>query len=397
MEKISLKHAKRLALLRQGLLKRQPFGKGIKAANEAIKRLSYNQIDTISVINRTHHHVLWTRVPSYQKGMLHQLLAEEQKIFEYWSHAAAYLPIADFRFSLPRKHALNTGENHWFERDPKMMNWVLDRISAEGPLQARDFKAPKGYQKTEMWSWKPAKIALEQLFMEGQLMVRERRGFQKVFDLTERVLPSHVDTRFPDPVEYGRYLALRAIDAHGIATKEEMGYLRKAKRKKTIIEALGQMQEEGIIIPVEIQEQVYYTRPEYLDQLPLRLPKKHVHLLSPFDNTVIQRKRLSNLFDFEYQIECYVPAPKRKYGYFVLPILWGDEMVGRVDLKADRKQKVLFVKNLVFEPGLSIEEPLLVALAAKLKALAQFNDCEALVVERSFPDVSSVLLREFKK
>ena len=144
MEKISLKHAKRLALLRQGLLKRQPFGKGIKAANEAIKRLSYNQIDTISVINRTHHHVLWTRVPSYQKGMLHQLLAEEQKIFEYWSHAAAYLPIADFRFSLPRKHALNTGENHWFERDPKMMNWVLDRISAEGPLQARDFKAPKG-------------------------------------------------------------------------------------------------------------------------------------------------------------------------------------------------------------------------------------------------------------
>lgn len=397
MEKISLKQAKRLALLRQGLLRRQPFGKGKEAANEVIKRLSYNQIDTISVINRTHHHVLWTRVPSYQKEMLHQLLAEDQKIFEYWSHAAAYLPIEDFRFSLPRKHALNTGESHWFERDPKMMNWVLDRISAEGPLQARDFKAPKGYQKTEMWSWKPAKIALEQLFMEGLLMVKERRGFQKVFDLTERILPSHIDTRFPDPVEYGSYLALRAIDAHGIATKEEMGYLRKAKRKKTIIEALSQMQEEGIIMPLKLHEQVYYTRPEYLDKLPLRLPKKQLHLLSPFDNTVIQRKRLSSLFDFEYQIECYVPAPKRKYGYFVLPILWGDEMVGRIDLKAERKQKKLLLKNLVFESELTIDDTLLTALGAKLKALAQFNGCESLVVERTFPDVSSELLRAFEK
>lgn len=397
IEKISLKQARRLALLRQGLLKKQPFGKGKQATLEAIQRLSYVQIDTISVINRTHHHVLWTRVPNYQKDLLHQLVAEKKQVFEYWSHAAAYLPIDDFRYSLPRKHALNTGENHWFDRDPKMMSWVLERITAEGPLQARDFKAPKDYQKTEMWSWKPAKIALEQLFMEGNLMIKERKGFQKVFDLTERVLPTHIDTRMPTPLELATYLALRTIDAQGLATQKEMGYLRKANRKKLLVEALQQLVEEGIILPVLLDEQIYYSRPAYVEALPIRLTQKQLHLLSPFDNSTIQRKRLKNLFDFDYQIECYVPAPKRKYGYFVLPILWGDEMVGRVDMKADRKQQVFYIKNLVFEPAAVIDDELLAALAAKLKALAQFNDCEKLVVERSEPDVGQELVVGFEK
>lgn len=395
MEKISLKQARRLSLLRQGLLKRHAFGKGMQATLEAIRRLSYVQIDTISVINRTHHHVLWTRVPGYQKEFLHRLMTEEKQVFEYWSHAAAYLPMEDFRFSLARKHALQSGENHWFDRDPKMMKWVLDRIEAEGPLQSRDFKAPHGFQKTEMWSWKPAKIALEQLFMEGKLMVRERKGFQKVFDLTERVLPEGVDTRVPGPEEMGRYLALRAIDAHGLASPEEMGYLRKAKRKKPLPDAIAELMEEGVISSVAVGEKTYFTRPEYLEWLPLRAARKQLHFLSPFDNTVIQRKRLKSLFDFDYQIECYVPAARRQYGYFVLPILWGDEMVGRADFKADKKEKVLFIKNLVFEPESAIDDSLLAALSQKLKALADFNQCESLVVEKSFPDVRQELLAGF--
>jgi uncharacterized protein YcaQ len=278
-----------------------------------------------------------------------------------------------------------------------MMDRVLDRIAAEGPLQARDFKAPKGYQKTEMWSWKPAKIALEQLFMEGRLMIKERKGFQKVFDLTERVLPVGIDTNMPSDLEMGKYLALRAIDAHGVAAKDEMGYLRKAKRKNTLNEALIQLTEEGAIIPVSVDAQTYFTRPAYLETIPLKVPKKQLHLLSPFDNTVIQRKRLKTLFDFDYQIECYVPAPKRKFGYFALPILWGDEMVGRLDPKADKKTKVFYVKNLVFEPGFVVDDAVLAALADKLKALALFNDCDTLVVERSVPDIGKELSELFGK
>ncbi len=394
-ESISEKQARRLALDRQGLLRKDSFGKGKAGTLAAIRQLSYVQIDTISVINRTHHHVLWTRVPGYQKEFLHELMTSENEVFEYWSHAAAYLPMEDFRFSLPRKHSLATGENHWFDRDPKMMKWVLDRIEAEGPLQARDFKAPENYQKTEMWSWKPAKIALEQLFMEGKLMIKERKGFQKVFDLTERVLPEGIDTSLPGPEELATYLALRAIDAHGIATKEEMGYLRKSKRKRALDEVLFQLTEAGEILPVSLNEQQYYTRPSFLEMLPLRLGKKQLHLLSPFDNSAIQRKRLKQLFDFDYQIECYVPAPKRKFGYFVLPILWGDELLGRLDPKADKKLKTLFIKNLVFEDKAVIDDALLAALAAKLRELAHFNGCEKLVVEKAFPDVGKELEKRF--
>lgn len=397
LEKISSKRARRLALMRQGLMQKEAFGKGIEATFAAIAQLSYLQIDTISVINRTHHHVIWTRVPTYQKEHLHQLLATEKRIFEYWSHAAAYLPIEDYRYSLPKKYALAAGEKHWFKRDEKLKRDVLDRIRDEGPLQARDFKAPKSYKKTEMWDWKPSKIALEHLFMEGELMIKERKGFQKVFDLTERVLPAGIDTSLPSELEMAKYLALRCIDAHGLATPKEMGYLRKSKRKKALPQALEELCEAGKIQPVKFEDEVYFSRGVYLEKGTKSLRNRQLFLLSPFDNLVIQRNRLKRLFDFDYQIECYVPAPKRKYGYFVLPILWGDQMVARLDPKADKKQKKLFIRNLVFEDHFKADDAFLSALASKLKALALFNDCEKLRVEKAPLGVGEVLEHLFKK
>lgn len=176
------------ALNAQGLLRAQPYGSGLVGAKKAINHLGYVQIDTISVVERAHHHVLYSRVPKFKPDMMNQMLLNKD-IFEYWSHAAAFLPIADFRFSLPYKHAIKNGQTHWYRNpDKKLMNELLARIRSDGPLRSRDIETDTKKQ-AGWWDWKPAKKALEQLYMQGDLMVSEREGFQKVYDLTERVLP----------------------------------------------------------------------------------------------------------------------------------------------------------------------------------------------------------------
>jgi hypothetical protein len=219
---------RRIALDRQGLLKTDCFGRGKRATLRAIEQLGYVQIDTISVVERAHHHVLWSRVPNYQPKFLDQLVAE-RKVFEYWFHAAAWLPMSDYRFALPRMAQIN-GERSWFEGiDRKLMHEILVRIEAEGPLRARDFEDTRA-SSTGWWDWKPAKQALEQLFMQGELMVSGREGFQKRYDLPERVLPDTVDTRMPTMDEYASHLIETTLRAHGFASIKSMTYLRKGKQ-----------------------------------------------------------------------------------------------------------------------------------------------------------------------
>ena len=188
---------RRIALDRQGLLKREPFGRGKRATLKAIEQLGYVQIDTISVVERAHNHVLRARVPNYENHHIDKL-QREGRIFEYWFHAAAYLPMRDFRFALPRMHAMRSGEERWLRsRDQKLMREVLATVRETGPLKARDFEDTRR-GRGGWWDWKPAKSALEQLFMQGDLMVTGREGFQKIYDLTERVLPADTDMRTPD-------------------------------------------------------------------------------------------------------------------------------------------------------------------------------------------------------
>lgn len=201
---LSLEEARILALKSQGLL--QPnFGKGKAGTLSAINHIGYVQIDTLSVAARAHHHTLWTRVPDYKEDYLNQLLEKDKSIFEYWSHAASYLPMNDYRFSLRNKKGYADGKSHWFGQDKKMNKFVLDRIKAEGPLQSKDFEHRRN-GPGNWYEWKPAKKALEQLFMEGKLMVVKRQGFQKVYDLSERVLPSNVNTDLPTEKEFAEYL-----------------------------------------------------------------------------------------------------------------------------------------------------------------------------------------------
>lgn len=387
MQTISQKTARKLALHAQGLLQSNPFGSGEKGALACIDHLGYIQIDTISVVQRAHHHALWSRVKNYTPELLDKLL-QKKRIFEYWSHAAAYLPMANFRFYLPLMHAHRNGELHWFKKDQKLMNFVLDRIKSDGALTARDFQDPNEKRKEGWWDWKPAKKALEQLFVEGRLVVCERAGFQKIYDLPERALPADLDFTMPSRLEMAKFFILAAIRAHGLVTEQEIYYQRTILRPH-VKTGLAELLEAGDIVKVSVENipsVSYYAFPNRLEQTGKLRCQNMVTILSPFDNAIIQRKRAQNLFDFDYQLECYVPAPKRKYGYFCLPILWGDRFLGRLDAKADRPNQVFVIRNLVIEAELKKSDRFLPVLTKALWQFAEFNGCDAIKFEKTIPD-----------
>ena len=379
-ESLSKIEARKLTLLSQRALPSSTTGLAINATLSAVEHLGYIQIDTISVIQRAHHHTLWNRNPRYQASQLDHLV-EDGKVFEYWSHAAAYLPMRDYRFSLPRKRAFATGEQeHWFERDKRMEKEVLRRITEEGPLMARDFE---GDRKGD-WKAKPAKAALENLLMQGDLMSRRRVNFQKVYDLTERVVPKGTDTTVPAPEEHAHHLIHRYLQAHGLGQAAEIAYLRKGM-KGLITQTMKEMETSGELVRLQVGDEDYHALPDSLELLSKPLPRSRLKILSPFDNLVIQRKRLQTLFDFDYQIECYVPEAKRMYGYFTLPILWDGKLVARMDCKVDRKEALLNIHHLALEPWLKKTDAFLQALNKELKRFMAFNGCEQVRVHRTSP------------
>jgi len=392
---LSIQEARKLALHSQRVLTANRRGKAIDATCEVINHLGYVQIDTISVIQRAHHHTLWVRNPRYRQEHLNQLM-QQGRIFEYWSHAAAFLPISDYRFTLPAKREFVNGKRWWYKCDPEIKRQILDRITQEGPLQSRDFQN-HGKKRLSMWQWKPAKIALEQLFMEGQLMVVRRDGFQKVYDLAERVLPDQVDTSMPDKGEFLRHLILRYLKAHGYGSASEIAYLRDGL--KPVVQAeLMALAENGEIVPVQILGNkpgtALFALPDYPDLINKPLARSRVRILSPFDNLVIQRKRISALFDYDYQIECYVPAAKRKYGYFCLPVLWDGNLVARMDCKADRPSRTLIVRNIALEGRINRMDAFYAGFTEALTGFMTFNQCDSLALEKiPDPGLRSVLDR----
>lgn len=398
MESLSDQEARKLVLLSQGIPTSPPPGKSpahsLNATYTAIKNLGYIQIDTISVIQRAHHHTLWNRNPRYQNSHIDDLLSGKQ-IFEYWSHAAAYLPMKDYRYSLPRKKSVKNGSlDHWYERDEQLMKSVLKRISKEGPLMARDFEN-KGKKPGE-WNSKPAKKALEYLFMQGELMVPYRKKFHKVYDLTERVLPENTDTSIPDSREYARYLIKRYLGANGLGQPSEVGYLLKNSRL-IINEAMMEMASNGELLHVKLGDAVYCVLPASLELLNKRLPRTKAKILSPFDNLLIQRKRTSTLFNFDYQLECYVPEKKRKFGYFVLPVYWDGSLRARMDCKADRKESTLHILSFYLEPGIRNMDTFLPALLKELLSFMDFNACKNIRIHRTSPSFISSELEKLLK
>lgn len=396
--------ARRIAVNAQLLDGSATLPDGKEGVAQTIEKLGYVQIDTIAVIRRAHHHTLWTRRPGYEPDMLHELQAEDRRVFEYWGHAASILPMSDYRFYIRRMWSYRQPKGKWQQRRLEthghLMEPVLERIRREGPLASRDFKPPPGTKRGTWWDWKPSKVALELLFSRGELMVTARRGFQRLYDLTERVLPAGVDTSVPDEDELGRFLVRRALSAHGVAPEREIHGHIPACRKEVVAQAVLDLLDAGQVVRVRVgeEERACYALRETMETAgALERAPKRVALLSPFDNAIIQRARTKRLFGFDYALECYQPAAKRKHGYFVLPILWGEELVGRLDPKADRKQQTLIIRNLFFEAGFGDFGAFLAPFVGQLAAFARFNACESVRFEKVAPEGIKTTLEELLK
>lgn len=391
MNILSPQQAKQLVISTQFLSHQTHSNQPLETTLSAIEQIGYIQIDTISVVERAHHHTLWARNPHYLPTQLDDLVAN-RSVFEYWSHAAAYLPMKNFRYTLLRKQALASGEQkHWFKRDLKLMQLVIDRITQEGPLMAKDFANTKG--KLSEWQTKPSKQALENLFMEGKLMITSRKNFHKVYDLTERVLPKHIDTSTPTTEEYLRFLITSYLQANGLGLVSEMVYLLKGL-KRAVNSTLKTMVESGEIVEVSVQNQTYYTLPHLLKTIDAVPHFTEVKILSPFDNFLIQRKRIKALYNFDYLLECYVPQAKRQYGYFSLPILFGHELVGRMDCKVERKTKHFNINNLVLEPHFKGDSDFIITLSQEINRFMQFNQCIDITVHKTKPATYKALLKK---
>lgn len=381
---MTLEQLQNITLKTQGLLQTSPFGEGKMAVLNALEHLGYLQIDTLSIIERAHHHTLWTRIPDYKTAYLDELV-KERKVFEYWFHAASYLPMKDFRFALPQMLDVKQSESHYYKADPKVMQYVIDTIRAEGPKKARDFES-QSKKPGNWWNWKPTKIALERLFMQGDLMVCERNGMQKTYDITERVLPQNIDLKQPNPIEFSEYLVKTYLKAYGFTSIKQITHLKKGEiLRKNVNDVLESMLQKGTIKKVNLENGPSIFIQSDLIEQSFAKNDSNIRFLSPFDNSIIHRDRVKHLFDFDFRLECYTPKEKRQYGYFCLPILFGNTFLGRVDCKAHRKEKQFEIIHLHIENQNIDIESWIRYFAESIKQFAIFNGCDTIKLTQVSP------------
>ncbi len=388
-----IQQLQQLTLQCQGLIKPSLFGTGKNAVLKTIEHLGYVQIDTLSIIERAHHHTLWSRIPDYKTADLEALVSEHH-VFEYWFHAASYLPMKDFRYALTQMLAVKRNTSHYYNADPKVMQYVMDKICAEGPQKARDFE--QGTQKTgTWWCWKPAKLALERLFMQGDLMICGREGMQKTYDIRERVLPHHIDSTEPTPIEFAEYLVKTYLRAYGFTTLKQITHLKTdALLKKNVVEILKSMQHEGLIQQIILDGMPpIFVENNFVEKV-LETSNSTLQILSPFDNSIIHRERIKQFFNFDFKLECYTPPHKRQYGYFCLPILCGSIFIGRVDCKAHRQEKRFELIHLHIENSHIDIEFWLKPFTDSISRFAHFNACNTITVSNVSPLKVSHIFRQ---
>jgi uncharacterized protein YcaQ len=387
---LSLETARTLAVVKQGL-HRQPPVADRQSLLESIRRIGLLQLDTISVVARSHYLVMLSRVGLYDPADLDALLYPDRLLFENWAHAACLIPVEDYEYFAPLIEARRQQPpQHWVQRrlgdDPQgVLDAVLAEVRQRGPLASRDFEDPRA-QRGTWWDWKPAKTALEVLFHGGYLMVDRREGFQRYYDLAERVLPASADPPRHTLDEYRRWATLRSVSCMGVATARQISdyYRQKKPATRTRVKALAK---EGALLPVEVEgwNEVAYLHPADLPLVEEIEAGAHqptlTTFLSPFDNLTWDRERLRDLFDFDYRIEMYTPAAQRQYGYYVLPILHRGRLVGRLDPKADRKAGTLIIRAIYLEPGQAVTGALVEGVAGALQEFMVFHGSERLQIE----------------
>lgn len=375
-QSLSLAQARRLALTAQHFGAGAGGVRGIRTLGTTVGKLGLLQIDSVNVLVRSHYLPLYSRFGGYDADLLDRAAYGGQRrvLFEYWGHEASLLPLALHPLLRWRMERAKRGEGTWaslrrYAKDhAPLIDAALKQIAARGPLGASELE-DAGRAKGGWWGWSQGKKTLEWLFWTGAVTTARRRNFERLYDLTERVLPPEVIAA-PTPAkeEAQRRLMTIAARALGVATLRDLrDYFRLPAEDAS--RRLTELVEEGLLIPVNVEG---WKQQAYLSS-GARLPRSvnAAALLSPFDSLIWERQRTERLFGFSYRLEIYTPAHKRQHGYYVLPFLLGDRLVARLDLKSDRQRRCLQVRGGSVEKGIAaaeVAEP----LAAQLQLLAQW-------------------------
>jgi uncharacterized protein YcaQ len=383
VERLTAGLARRIALAAQGFADPRPSAAvGARQLKRLTERLAVVQIDSVNVLSRSHYLPAFSRLGPYPRPALDDLAGRRHELFEYWAHEASFLPVRlqpqlRWRMAAAAEHAWGNMVRLQRER-PGYVGEVLDRVRDRGSLKASELLEPKPDRPGTMWNWHAGKVALEWLFFTGVLTARNRTaGFERVYDLTERVLPPEiVQAATPEPADAVRELVRTASRALGVATERDLrDYFRL--RPAAARTAIAELADAGELLPVEVTG---WGAPAWL--VPdARRPRwiRARALLSPFDSLVWERPRVERIFGFRYRLEIYTPAAQRVHGYYVLPFLLGDQLVARVDLKADRQAGVLRVQSAHGELG--IDRPLVAAaLHDELRLMADWLELDDVVV-----------------
>jgi uncharacterized protein YcaQ len=345
---IAKSQARSLWLGAQRLDTLAPFGGGPEATPAAVAHLGYVQIDTINVIERSHHHILWSRIPEYRRAHLRRAQTIDKTLFEYWTHALAYVPTGDLRFFLQDMKRHRDAPTSWFASVKKEdLRKILARIRKDGPISIRDIDDDVLVEKDHPWaSRKPSKRALQLAFYIGALTISERSGMLKTYELTERHFGWGARPKPASERQTLDYLLDRALRSQGVVSLDSVCHL-DAARKRGVRQAIEARMRRGQLAPVAIEgaeKTEHWMAPGARDALSPRI-EDAVHILSPFDPLIIQRKRLKLFFDYDHRFEAYLPRERRLFGYFALPVLVGDEIVAAIDIKADREKRALLIQQ----------------------------------------------------
>jgi uncharacterized protein YcaQ len=340
--------ARHIWLRAQRLDTSEPFGEGPGATAAAVEHLGYVQIDTINVIERSHHHILWNRIPAYRRADLRQAQSVDKTVFEYWTHALSYVPAKDFRFFLPAMK-LHKREGHkWFASvSPADMRKVMKLLRRDGALTIRDIDDDVLVDKEHLWqSRKPSKRALQLAFYTGVVTISERTGMLKTYELMARHFGWDKPPKPASATEVTAYLLDRALRAQGVVSLDSICHL-DAPSKPAVRRLIQARVRHKELVPVALEgagKQEHWAQPETLE-MTAGEPSALVHILSPFDPLIIQRKRTELFFGYGHRFEAYVPKEKRVFGYFALPVLVGNDIVAALDLKTDRKSRKLLMQK----------------------------------------------------
>jgi len=389
LPRLSNQTARRIFLDRHGLIE-QPTGASKGAAlGEVIDRLGFVQVDSINTVARAHDMILYSRRQSYRPGHLAPLLEKHRTHFEHWTHDAAIIPAEFFphwkyRFARDRERLKKQWSLWRREGFEAKFDAVLDRIANHGPCCSADVGADEKRSSGGWWDWHPSKTALEYLWRTGALSVTRREGFRKVYDLTERVLPEHIRAPSYEAAETIDWACRAALDRLGFAASREISAFwdlaSPADSKTWCADALAR----GEVIEVEIDMADGSTRRHFawahLPDEPGPEPSSRVRILSPFDPALRDRKRAERLFGFNYRIEIFVPEPKRRYGYYVFPVMEGDRLIGRIDMKCDRVADQLWVRAFWPENGIRVGSGRCQRMMAELERVARMSGSKDLIV-----------------